>query len=89
VGVETHVSAMLELDFYLMQRSKRRNWEKKSTNQAFSRTISLSAGGGSGKSEGETAAFRDALLLCRNRQKEEMNLFLHDACPTTQMRGTG
>ena len=38
----------------------------------LSRTISLPAGGGGGKSERKTGAIRDALFVGRNRQKEEM-----------------
>ena len=76
VGVETHVVAMLESGFYLVQGSKRSNWEKKSTKSVISRTISLPAGGGSGKSEREAGAFRDALMVGRNRQKEEMNTYV-------------
>jgi hypothetical protein len=35
-------------------------------------------------SERETGLFLNTLLVRRNRQKEEMNLFLREAGPTTQ-----
>ena len=50
--------------------------KRKAPNQVISRTISLPAGGGSGKSEREAGAFRDALMVGRNRQKEEMNTYV-------------
>jgi hypothetical protein len=64
--------------------------KRKARNQVPSRTISLRAGGGGGKSEREIGAIRNALFVGRNRQKEDMmNIFLTEPGPATQTRRIG
>jgi hypothetical protein len=77
VGVETHVLAMLESGFYLVStrfQAKKLGKRKSRKSGAFEK--SPPAGGGSGKSEREAGAFRDPLMVGRNRQKEEMNTYV-------------